>query len=132
MAARDDDSADQHRAPPDRSLQTEPAIGDPPARQAHEVDHRSIGAVNRSSCRRRQAEAAHGRRRRHIENEEAAHPVVTEALPHLGKEERRQSARMSKESAIVSAHSRGGGAVNRCAHLVTLLNQLSRELSFET
>ena len=30
-----------------------------------------------------------------------AHPVVAEALPHLGEEERRQPARMAEERAVV-------------------------------
>ena len=42
-----------------------------------------------------------GDRRRHEQDEQRAHPVIAEALPHLGEEQRRQPARMPEERAVV-------------------------------
>ena len=39
-------------------------------------------------------------RRGHEEDEERAHPVVAEALPHLGEEQRGETARMAEEAGV--------------------------------
>ena len=44
-----------------------------------------------------EAQAAGGERRRHEEDQQRAHAVVAEALPHLGEEERGQAARVAEE-----------------------------------
>ena len=47
-----------------------------------------------------------GERRRHEEDEQRAHAVVAEALPHLGEEQRREAAGMAEERAVVNAAAR--------------------------
>jgi len=47
------------------------------------------------------AHAAERHRRHHVDNQERAHAVIAEALPHLGEEQRRQAARVAEESSIV-------------------------------
>ena len=47
-ADREMAEGDEDAAGPDRSLQTEPAIGDPPARQRREIDRGCVNADNRA------------------------------------------------------------------------------------
>ena len=91
VAARDDDAAVQ-----DGAALTDQAVGDPAARQAGHVDHRRVEPVHRAGDARFPPEAAGCDRRRHEEDQQRAHAVIAEALPHLGQKERGQPARMTK------------------------------------
>ncbi len=103
VPARDDDAAVEHRAP----LADQP-VGHPAAGQAGHVDHRRVEPVHSAGHAGVEAEAARGDRRRHEEDEQRAHAVIAETLPHLGEEERRQPARVSEERAIVGTRGHGG------------------------
>ena len=72
----------------------------PAARECQQVDHRRVGAVDRAGIGGRHGHAAGRDGRRHEEDEKRAHPVVAEALPHLRKEQRGQTARMSEEGSV--------------------------------
>ena len=94
----DDDPAVKYGA----ALADQP-IGDPASRQRRHVDHRRVQAVHRAGDGGLEAEPAGRDRRRHEEDQQRAHAVVAEALPHLGEEERREPARMTEEGGIVGA-----------------------------
>ena len=94
-------SAMKHAARPDRAPQSEPAVGDPSAGQRREVDAGRVDADDGRRGRASEAEPTARERRRHEEDEERADPVVREPLPHLGEEQRRETARMAEEAAVV-------------------------------
>ena len=95
VAGGDQDPADEHGP-----LRSDQPVGDPAAGQRHHVHHRGVQAVD--GARRDRVEAQPARRGRggHEQDEQRAHPVVAEALPHLGEEQRREAARMAEERAI--------------------------------
>ena len=103
VAARDQDAAVQHAA-----ALAEPAIRDPSARQRQEVDHRGVQPVHRAGGRRIEAEAARRGRRGHEQDQQGAHAVIAEALPHLGEEQRRQAAGMAEKRPVA-----GGSGLGR-------------------
>ena len=105
MPAGDEDAAIEHGAP----LADQP-VGDPPAGQRGHVHHRGVETVDGARACRVESEAAGGKRRRHEQNEQRAHAVIAEALPHLGEEERRESARMAEEGAVVGRRGLAGSA----------------------
>jgi hypothetical protein len=105
VAAGDDDAAVEHRA-----ALADQAIRDPAARQAGHVDHRRVQAVHRAGDARLEAESARRDWRGHEQDEERAHPVIAESLPHFGEEERGQSARMTEERVIVGTRARSGNS----------------------
>ena len=82
MAQGDDRAADEH-AP----VMAEPPVRDDPAEDRGQPDTADIIAVHRSSMHIREAE-----RLDHVQDQEPPHPVIAEALPHLGEEQRRQPA----------------------------------------
>ena len=96
MAAGDQDAAVQHRA-----LRTDQAIRDPAAGQRRHVHHRGVQAVDGAGSGRVEAETAGGGGGGHEQDQQGAHPVVAEALPHLGEEERGKAARVTEEGGVV-------------------------------
>ncbi len=95
LAEHDEDAAVEHRAP-----QPEDAVGDPPARQRQHVHEGHVGAVDGAGASHLEAEPARRHRRRHEEDENGAHAVVREALPHLGEEEGGQPSGVPEEGRI--------------------------------
>ncbi len=89
------------------------AIRHPAAGQRHHVHHRRVQPVDRAGGRGVEAEASGRERRGHEEDEQRAHPVIAEALPHLREEERREAARMAEKRAIVDG-GRDCGNVRHC------------------
>src|SRR5262249_56330732 len=59
-----------------------------------------VRAVDRRCARVGEAKSSCGDGSDHVEDEERAHAVVAEALPHLGEEQRRETAWMTEEPAI--------------------------------
>ena len=111
VAGRDHDSAIQHRTPLPNQ-----AVGHPSTWQSTHVHHRRVQTVHGAGDGRVEAETPCGGGGGHEEDEQSAHPVITEALPHLGEEERRQPARMPEESVVVRWRScRGRGADSHLA-----------------
>src|ERR1041384_3399517 len=84
----------------DGSPLTDQSIGDPTSRQTHEIHHRRVCTIDWSCQRRIESHAAHRGGRRHVEDEEPTHSVITEAFPHLAEEKSCQSARMTEERPI--------------------------------
>ena len=102
MPEGDDDAADEHAA-----VLAEETIRDDAAEDRRAPHAARVRAVDRRGVRVRESETAVGYRRHHVEDEERPHPVVAEPLPHLGEKERRESARMAEEAAVLgdgSAH----------------------------
>src|SRR6185437_4651196 len=89
-----------HAAPKNAVAQAHDAVRDPAARQAEQIDHRGVQTVDRATLRSGKAKSSFGNRRGHEQNEQRAHSVITEALPHLCEEEGREPARMAEERAI--------------------------------
>ena len=96
VAERDQNAAVKHGV----ALAEQP-VGDPPARNRREVDGRRVQTVDGRRAARLESEPAVGDARRHEQNEERAHPVVAEALPHFGEEQRAQTAGVAEESSAV-------------------------------
>src|SRR5262245_27361993 len=95
----------------------EPPVGNEPAEERRKIDEAGIKTVDlrgerlhaeraedRLQCAPERGEPHHGlgvaRQQQvldHVEDEERAHPVVREALPHLGREQEREAAWMAEE-----------------------------------
>ena len=76
------------------------AVRHPAARQAQQVDHAGVEPVDGAGLGIREAQAAPGDAGGHEQDEERAHAVVAEALPHFGEEEGREAPRMAEETAV--------------------------------
>jgi hypothetical protein len=92
---RDDDAAYEHAA-----VLTQEPVGDDAAEDRQAPCAGGVGAVDGRGVRIGEAQPARGHWRDHVEDEECAHAVVAEALPHLRKEERREATRVAKEAGI--------------------------------
>ena len=95
----------------DRALLTDQPVRDPSAQQRQQVRGRDVQAVNRAGGLVVDAESAVGDRACHEQDQDRAHPVVGEPLPHLRHEQRRESARMTEE-----LRSLGGIALDVLVH----------------
>ncbi len=89
------------------------AVGDPAAAQAHQVDHRGVEPVDGAGFGIGEAETAVRDGGGHVEDQQRAHAVVAEALPHLGQEEGGETAGMAEEGAVPM---RAGGVGRRHWH----------------
>ena len=87
-----DDAAPQNRL----ALASDP-VRQPPAGQAEQEDHGGVKPVDRAGFRNGEVQSAFFRFRDHEQNEESAHPVIAETLPHLGEEESGEAARVTEE-----------------------------------
>ena len=103
VSERDHDSA-----PEDGAALACDAVRDPPARQAGEEYTRGVKAVDGPGFGGGKAQTAVRHRCRHKEDEQCAHPVVAEAFPHFGEEERGEAAGVAEERPV-PAGVRGGG-----------------------
>jgi hypothetical protein len=106
MSRRDQNSAVEHGA-----LLTDESVGDPAARQRHHVHHRGVQPVDGAALRGTEPEPSTGDGRRHEQQQQRAHAVVAEPLPHFREKERGQPARMTKEGSVVFGNS--GGKISR-------------------
>ena len=91
----DEDAAVEHAA-----VLADQAIGNQPAHDGGAPRGAGIRAVERGALGVRESETAVGDRRHHVEQQERAHAVVAEALPHLREEERGESPRMPEEARV--------------------------------
>ena len=85
---------DQRGSPHDCTLSTEQAVGEPAAGQGHQVRRRGVEAVDRGGLAIVEPEAAGRDGIDQEQDQDPAHPVIGEALPHLRHEERGESPRM--------------------------------------
>src|SRR4030095_8905952 len=77
-----------YRAPhEDAPVLAEETVGDDASEDRGQPGAARVRSVDRGRVFVAHPEAARGRRRHHVEDEEGPHPVVAEALPHLGEEE---------------------------------------------
>ncbi len=86
VAQRDDDPAHEHAA-----VLTQPPVGDHAAEDRRQPDAADVVAEYGARVRVGEAE-----RLRHVQDQKPAHPVVAEALPHLGEEERGEAPRVAE------------------------------------
>jgi hypothetical protein len=107
VTAGDDDGADKHR-----SLCAQDAVSKPASRQRQIPNRGNIRSVDQAGVLLIDPKPALRERLGHVEQEDRAHAVVREAFPHLGEKERRETSRMSEETAVKV----GGSRILRCAH----------------
>src|SRR5213078_3234833 len=106
VAEGDDDAANE-----DAAVLAQPAV-DEAADDRRQPDARDIVAVGEAGVLIGEAE-----RLRHVQDEESPHPVVAEALPHLGEKQRSEAARVAEELslAVHQSNSSSCSAVSGCA-----------------
>ena len=75
----------------------EEAVGEPAAGDAHQIDERDDHAVDGGAFAFVELQAGGGD---HVEQQERAHAVVAEALPHFGEEEGGQAPGVAEESGV--------------------------------
>ena len=96
MSERDDDPADKHAA-----VLPQPSIGDEPTENRREPYAGDVGGIGATRMAVRESQ-----RLGHVQDEKSPHPVIAEALPHLGEEERRETARVAEELPLVVRQSK--------------------------
>jgi len=119
----------QARADHDGAAVTEHAVGQKPAEYRRQIDEPGIEAVDlrgeRLDVERPEGDLERALERRepdhgagmlgpeqvlhHVEHEQRAHAVIGEALPHLGREQVGERARMAEELGRLGAGQIGGG-----------------------
>ncbi len=119
---RHHEMADRHqaRADDDGAALAEHAVGQQAAEDRREIDQPGIEAPDLRRQRLHVERTEHGFQRAlqrvepahiagvlrqqqvlgHVQHEQRAHPVIREALPHLGGEQERQPARMAEQVAV--------------------------------
>ena len=81
-------------AVPHRLLLAQQAVCDPPARQSHQVDAGRVQTINCSRHFVVKAKTTALHRVDHEQHQQRTHAVVTETLPHFGKKQGGQTARV--------------------------------------
>src|SRR6185437_8462682 len=128
VAQRDDDAAYEHAL-----VLAQPSVGDDPAHNGRRPHARRVRPVQRTGPLIGEAEHVH-----HVQDEKRAHPVVAEPLPHLGEEERGQTARMPEERAGLARRQFSGHAASpadsatictRCTSVSVAFSNPRRELN---
>src|SRR5207248_8353695 len=76
--------------------------------QTRHVHAGRVETVDRPGHSRIESQTASRDRRGHEQDQQRAHAVIAEPLPHFGEEERRQSARMTEERAVGPRRGNGG------------------------
>ena len=102
VAHRYQDSAVENSVP----LPEKP-VGNPAARNSHEVHGRRVEAIDRRRCGCIEAEPAPSCIR-HEENQQRPHAVVAESLPELREEQRGQAARMTADAGVILGNGTSG------------------------
>ena len=105
VAEGDDDAADENTA-----IRAEQPVGHEPAANRGGPDAPRVRPIHGARMGDVEAQSAGGRGRSHVEDEEGAHPVIAEALPHFCEEQRGQSTRMSEERVVVGAYVGSGNS----------------------
>src|SRR5215510_9233077 len=90
-------------------------VSDPATGQSRQVDSHRIPAVNRGRLFGVEPESAQGSGGGHIEDEDGAHAVITEALPKFDEKERAETLRMSGKSGAINDT---GIDFSGCVHIV--------------
>ncbi len=107
MSRGDDQAADHERA-----SRADPAIGEIAADERREVHERRVIPVEP-----RRVFGVPVERLGEEEHEDRAHPVVREALPHLGGREQRETARVAEERGVVERRGRAGSGSGGSGHV---------------
>src|ERR1051325_10690384 len=92
--------SDDQSAEKDGQARAQEIVGRESARERGYIHTHRVRAVDRGGALYVETQTAVFRKLRHIKDKNGAHPVIAEALPHLGKEERTESFRMSDESRV--------------------------------
>ena len=95
----------------DGTARSDQPVRNPAAAQTHQVHHRRIESVDRAGFGIREPETAFGHAGSEIKDQDRAHAVVAEALPHLGEEQGGQAARVAEKALVRSNGIQGGGVV---------------------
>src|SRR5262245_61132416 len=97
MAKGDDDATEQNAA-----ILADPAVGDQTSEDRRCPGAACIGSIDRCRTSIRKPKTSIRSRCGHVKDEKCPHAVIAEALPHLGEEERGNTAGMSRPACIVS------------------------------
>src|SRR4030095_11448344 len=89
MAGRNDDSAEQHAA-----VLSQSTIRDQTANDCSRPDAAGVRSIDGRGIRIGKTQTTGRSWSRHLKDQERAHSVVNEALPHFRKEECRETTRM--------------------------------------
>src|SRR5262249_46532377 len=100
VSGSDYDSSNENR-----SSITENAISDPAARKHDKVDAGSVQPVDGRSRHGAQREPAFFDGCLQEQHQQRAHPVITEALPHLGEKQRCETSRMTADARRIRLNS---------------------------
>ena len=119
VAHHDDHTAEQHAA-----VLPEPPVAEDAADDRRAPRGSRVGAVDRRGQRIPHGQAAGRNWRSHVEDEERPHPVITEPLPHLGEEQRRQPSRVTEEAGVVDDRRRDPCGGERWIHTVSIRRRL--------
>src|SRR5712664_1419180 len=95
MTESDQHTADKHSIP-----QAKKSVRNPAARQTAQVDRGSVQAIDSSSLGHCESKAADRGTGGHKQNQQCAHAIIAEALPHFRKEQSRQPPRVAKETTV--------------------------------
>src|ERR1051325_10159613 len=90
MSARNDDPSNKHG-----TTGTQPFVCEPTADQRCPIHRRRVGAHNQAGKRTRKRQSAFCQFGSHVQEQNCAQPIETEALPHLSEEERCQTTWMT-------------------------------------
>jgi hypothetical protein len=91
---------DEDAAVKDATVLANHPVGDEPTENRCAPGRSGVGAVKRGPVAIRESQSSIGDGRDHVIQEEGAHAVVAEPLPHLRKKQSGQPARVAKESRV--------------------------------
>ena len=94
----------QHGAEGDGLARTDEAVGQNAAQQGDQIDQRGVGAVDRPGAPIIKQEVLG-----QIKDQQTAHAVIGETLPHFGEEADNQPARVVSENLQKYGNPRGEG-----------------------
>ena len=100
-------AAEQNCSRHDRLSESEVSIGDDAADDGHEVHHRTVGGDEAARKAVVEQEVL-----RQVEDQQGAHPVIAEPLPHLGEEKHEEPTGMTQQGDFLALgrRTRGGHA----------------------
>jgi len=108
MARGHDAGADDHRAP-----LAEPAIRDDSSKNRCDVGHAHVGPIDQ-----RRLFLADQQLLGHVVDQQGAHAVVGENLPHLGQKKYGEAARLTEPSLLARVHASGALSARPAPHLL--------------
>src|SRR5712664_923669 len=111
MATGDNNSAHQYGA-----SRAQPLVRYPTTQERGPVNAGRIRAHDQTRVGTFKCESPFGQRLGHVQKKDRAQTVKAEALPHLGEEQSRKTARVPKETSVINGSRTGSSGIDWCAH----------------